>query len=724
LLSRLASALTQLPAAGALREALAIARDFGVVPLVEQGQEAAQALWLTLAAGAHTLSLMRVEARGSAREQNLDTNADSVLTLDEDQSALLKTLLQLALMRVNEEEELRRVRERMTLLSDASFEGLFFHVDGFIIDANGRFSELTGYDPSEILGDTLLPRCVAPEDLPSVIERTSMRYQGAHVITGIRKDGSRFRAELQAKQGKLGDRPVRVAAVRDVTERERMEALLRESETRLRQLAETTFDVIVFSRQGMVLDVTGPVERVLGYTREEMVGHKIPEFVTRASAERIEQMVSNELTGVYEAQAIRKDGEKMPVEVVAVKATLNGEPVRMAALRDMRETRRLAEERRALELAFERSQRLDSLGVLAGGIAHDFNNLLTAVLGNAELLERRLEEPALRAMAQSIVDASQRASSLTAQMLAYAGRRELGPRSPIDLSTLVSDLHTLLSATLSKKAHVTLSLEPDSQVLGNRATLTQVLMNLLTNASDALGDEPGTIGIRTQRSARPDARWAGALGSKVRPGNWILLEVSDTGGGMDPEIQARIFEPFFSTKNKGHGLGLAACIGIISSHGGAILVESTKGHGSVFSVLLPSCEGPAAASGAHRPSLSRANKKVLVVDDEPLVRAHLRQALQTQGYEVEEADGGLSALQAFAHARPSLVLLDMTMPDLSGIEVLRRIRRESADVPVILASGYHDAVLDSEALGFQAFLAKPFTLTELLLAVERALSAT
>ncbi len=701
-LSRLAATLAGLPAEEALREALAIAHELGALPITEVDGPA----WLTLATPAGEL---RLSAPDPARCAPAEVE-------------LLANLLRVAQTRAHDDGELRATRERMTLLSEASFEGLFFHVDGNVIDANQRLSELTGYDRSEVLGNTLMPRCVAPEDLAPTLERMANRYEGAYVISAIRKDGSRFRAELQAKQGRLGDRPVRVVAVRDVTERERMQALVHESETRLRQLAEASFDVLVFSRRGVIVELRGAVERVLGYTREEMIGHKITDFVPRASAELIGHMLANDLTGGYQAHARRKDGEEVPVEVVAVKASLNGEPVRMAAVRDLREVQRLAEERRALELAFERSQRLDSLGVLAGGIAHDFNNLLTAVLGNAELLERQLQEPNLRELAQNIVDASQRASSLTAQMLAYAGRRELGPRAPVDLGALIADLNNLLAATLSKKAQVVLALAPDSRVLGNRATLTQVLMNLLTNASDALGDQPGTISVRTQHVREPDARWAVALGSKVAPGDWLLLEVSDTGAGMEPAVQARIFEPFFSTKATGHGLGLAACIGIVSSHGGAILVESEAGRGSTFSLLLPADATSTSARDAASASRPPAIKKVLVVDDEPLVRLHLKHALQSQGYEVIEAEGGLAALAAFARERPGLVVLDLTMPDLSGIEVLRRIREDDARVPVILASGYHDAVLDHEAGGFQAFLAKPYTLAELQQALARALS--
>jgi PAS domain S-box-containing protein len=506
-------------------------------------------------------------------------------------------------------EELARLRERMDLLSSASFEGLVFHVDGVVFDVNQRLLELTGYAREEILGVKLLELCVAPEDLPEVQRRMARGIEGEYVITGVRRDGSRYRAELQSKQGKLGDRPVRVVAVRDVTEREHTQALLCESE----------------------------------------------------------------------------------------------------------------QERRELERAFERSQRLDGLGVLAGGIAHDFNNLLTVVLGNAELLRTKLAGPHERALAQSILDAGERAAGLTAQMLAYAGKSELGPRTPVDLGLLVEQLRALLDATLSKKAQVSLFVAPGKVVLGNRTTLTQLLMNMLTNASDSLQQERGTISVRISNLEQPDARFSRALGARVGPGQWLLLEVSDTGMGMDEATQARIFEPFFTTKAQGHGLGLAACIGIVSSHGGAILVESELGRGSTFSVLLPAYPGEAKAEPAPERHAHVAARRLLIVDDELLVRTHLRLALERQGYQIEEAATGHAALEALARDAPSAVLLDVTMPDLSGIEVLRRMREQGSRVPVILSSGYHAAALDAERDSFQAFLAKPYTLSELFEAVESAL---
>ena len=620
------------------------------------------------------------------------------------------------------EQELERLRERMELLSAASFEGLFFHIDGSIIDVNQRLVELGGYDAEEMLGDQFLRRCVVPEDVPTVVGNIAKGYEGSYVITAVRKDGSRFLAELQTKQGKLGNRPVRVVAVRDVTERERTAALLRESETRLRELAQATFDITVFSRDGVIVDLVGDPAKVFGYVREEMIGHPVLEFVSPSVAADIGQAIKQGKGGVFESVAIAKSGEPIPMEVVAVHTTLHGQPVRMSAVRDLRAARRAEDERRELSRAFERSQRLDSLGVLAGGIAHDFNNLLTIVLGHAHLLRRRLEAPHERELVQGILDAGERAASLTAQMLAYAGRKEIGPRTPVDLGTLAQELSALLDSTLSKKAKVKLAIEPGSVVLGNRATLAQVLLNLLINASDALAGEAGEIDVRTRTLHAPEPRFARALGVQLAPGPLILLEVADTGVGMDAATLERIFEPFFSTKEQGHGLGLAACIGIVTSHGGSILVESTVGKGSCFSVLLPGYEHAPQADAEPRASSIVVQRRALVVDDEPALLAHVSRVLREHGYDVTEAKDGRSALAAIERAEPSVVLLDVTMPELSGVEVLSRIRGSGSNVAVVLSSGYHDAALELDPRSFQGFLVKPYTPAELLEALERALS--
>src|SRR5262249_15296171 len=237
-------------------------------------------------------------------------------------------------------------------------------------------------------------------------------------------------------------------------------------------------------------------------------------------------------------------------------------------------------------------------------------------------------------------------------------------------------------------------------------TLTQVLMNLLTNASDALENRAGTIRFTTRRVREPDQRFQRALGVPVGPGDWVLAEVRDSGVGMSPEAMGRGFEAFFSTKKKGHGLGLAACLGIVSAHGGAILVESEPGRGSCFSVLLPAAELARAAATAAAGPDPAAPCRVLVVDDEAAVRLFLHRARGQRGYAVQEAGDGRAALAALAGAGADVMVLDMTMPDLDGAEVVRRVRASGSQVPIVLSSGYIDSAQERalERGSFQGFL--------------------
>ncbi len=381
-------------------------------------------------------------------------------------------------------------------------------------------------------------------------------------------------------------------------------------------------------------------------------------------------------------------------------------------------------ERHQLERQMLQAQKMESLGILAGGIAHDFNNLLVGILGNADLaLSSVLRDSPLHGPLTDIVDSSRRAAELTNQMLAYSGRSRF-ILEPIDLPGLTEQTRNLIEAVISKSARVELDLDPVSQVEGDPAQLRQVIMNLITNASDALKGAPGTIRVSTsEREIGPEELAGYQLGDTVDPGIFVCLEVSDTGSGMDEEITGRIFDPFFTTKFTGRGLGLSAVLGIVRAHHGAIRVDSRLGRGTTIRLLLPPSVHPTVGVDGKRAERASEGEwvgsgRVLVADDEPPVLRVLARTLERAGFEVVTALNGREALERWAeHAGDFVaVMLDMTMPEQGGRETLVALRKSGADVPIVLSSGYSEDEARAQFDGERpdAFLQKPYATHTLL----------
>jgi PAS domain S-box-containing protein len=378
---------------------------------------------------------------------------------------------------------------------------------------------------------------------------------------------------------------------------------------------------------------------------------------------------------------------------------------------------RAEEERRRLELSVLQGQKLESLGVLAGGIAHDFNNLLTSILGNADLAlaEVSPHSPARRFL-EDIERASRRAADLCRQMLAYSGKGRFVIQ-PISLNELVSEMGQLLSVSTSKKARVTQTFAPDlPSVMADATQIRQVVMNLITNASEAIDDREGTITLRTGSLSCDRDYFADAIGDRGRhvPGPYVFLEVSDTGVGMNAETLARIFDPFFSTKFAGRGLGLAAVLGIVRGHKGALKVSSEPGKGTTFRVLLPA-HAAASEPGEAGPASARdfrGHGLVLVADDEAGVRALAQHILERAGFRVVTAADGREALALYKrHGREiRLVVLDMTMPHLSGEDCFLALRELDPNAKIVMTSGYseQEVVAHFVGKGLAGFLQKPY----------------
>ena len=405
--------------------------------------------------------------------------------------------------------------------------------------------------------------------------------------------------------------------------------------------------------------------------------------------------------------------DDFPVEVLLTPLSSGTNPMLLVVWRDITERKRD-------EAALRQAQRLESLGVMAGGLAHDFNNLLAAITGHVELAHRAAEDPAtVRQHLDTIRLAVSHAADLTRQMLAYSGG---GPSATevVDVAATVREMLELLKASASGRGEVVLHLPSGPALIdGDRAQLQQVVLNLFTNAVEALGDRGGRVELEVgETRLEPAEVERDFVGQALSAGPYVTLAVRDTGHGMSPEVQARIFDPFFSTRQPGRGLGLSALRGILKGHRGGARIRSEVGVGTTFEVFLPKSTRPRPQPPArHAPVEGRGKGSVLLVDDNRGVRVSLGALSRELGFTVVEASGGREAIATYRerHAQLDWVLMDLTMPDLDGHTVFKALKEIDPGVVVVLSSGWAPAdVLERfRESPPAALLAKPFTYEEL-----------
>jgi two-component system cell cycle sensor histidine kinase/response regulator CckA len=519
-----------------------------------------------------------------------------------------------------------------------------------------------------------------------------------------------------------------VGVVQDVTDMAVAEQELRASEERFRRI----FDMLpgpltLCELDGTVIHCNDAFCATVGYQREEILGNRANSFSTWLEPEvrqkLFDQIGERKAIDALEFKARRHDGQLRTMVLSARLFDLSGRPVVLTAARDVTDQRNL-------EQQMLHSQKLESLGVLAGGIAHDFNNLLTGILGNADLAKTEMSPLApSRACLDGIEVAARRAADLCRQLLAYSGRGRFIIQ-PISLQELVEEMGHLLSVSISKKVVLKYHFSMGIPAVDADATqLRQVIMNLIVNASEAIGERSGVISITVGLSHCDSDYLKGCFGAdQMKPGDYVYLEVADTGRGMDKATLDRIFDPFFSTKFTGRGLGLAAVLGIMRGHRGAIRVYSEPGRGSTFKLLLPASEGAAAAMSNKAPVAIayHASGKILLADDEETIRNLGRRMLQRAGFDVVVAADGREAVEKFAVDKDSiaLVVLDLTMPHLDGEACYREMRQLKPGVRVILSSGYNeqDIVNRFAGKGLAGFVQKPYTTEELLAKIRQALA--
>ena len=600
--------------------------------------------------------------------------------------------------------------------------------EGRVLRINAAWLELLGYAEAEVVGRHISEFLTTASQ--SLLSERFPRFKSSGRVSRaafelIRKDGRVVPIELNGTiaTDEDGNFQRTHCIFMDVSERQEAERRLRESERRYRTLVELAHEgVWQIDQDAVTVYVNPAMAAMLGYEAREMIGRKLYDFMDAHGIEVAKHNLKRRAKGIAEGhdfELLAKDGRRIHT-AMASRPLLDESGCYQGAIAgviDMTEWRQL-------EQKMLHAQKLDSLEVMAGGIAHDFNNLLQTILGNADLALMSGPYPGdLQTALEAVEKAAHQAAGLCRQMLAYAGRGVYA-LEPLRLDELVLDLESLLKATISRKVDLRFELSPDlAPVMADPTQLRQVVVNLVTNAAESLKDGTGTVTVSV-RAGRQDAAppYAFLGADAVAPGDYAVLAVTDTGCGIAPAMIDSIFDPFFSTKFTGRGLGLAVVRGVARGHGGAITVRSAPGQGSCFEVWLPAApadarprEAVASEPGGALPPA--AGRTVLVADDDPELRELVLRMFERLGWQaIGVADGAeaVAALEA-APERYALVLLDWSMPVMDGREALEAIRRRVPAMPVFMSSGHPPDALAAEVehLRPTGFLAKPYRMAEL-----------
>jgi PAS domain S-box-containing protein len=600
----------------------------------------------------------------------------------------------------------------------------------FVLDANEEACRSLGYAREELVGKHVrdFVEGLDGETLGEMIR--VLREQGVATFGAVhrRKDGTRFPVETRLALLRRGGPPTIVAFVHDLSAQEAARRALRESETRYERLVGLLPDGVIAYRDGRVTFANAAAARLTRATRpEELLGRPVLDFVHAESrptvVDRMRRVAGGEQVPLLLETLLRVDGSSFPAEVAA--APLGpGEAV--VVVRDIGERRRAEAERAALEGRLREAEKLEALGTLAGGVAHDFNNVLAAILGHAGALAAELPPGSVgREDADQIAAAARRARGVVQQILAFARRSPQDVRA-VDVARAVREGTALVRAAMPEGVEVVLKLDPDAgEVRADPSHVQQVLLDLSTNARDAMAERGGRLEIEV---ARAEVRAGAGAPAGLPPGSYVRLSVRDSGRGMDAGTRARAFEPYFTTKpvGGGSGLGLSVVHGIATSLGGAVTLDSEPGSGATVTVWLPRLGGPA-CEPPSAPEPRAGKGRLLLVDDDPTVARAMGRMLESLGYEVATSGDGASALETFRAdpARFDAVVTDQTLPGLPGDELTRALLALRADLPVFICTGYSERVDDerARALGARALLIKPVDVAQLGEALRRAIGA-
>ena len=584
------------------------------------------------------------------------------------------------------------------------------------LDVNEAAVRHYGYSREEFLSMTILdirPR----EDIPALISHvkyivgSNQRHHRSGIWRHRRKDGTIIEVEIDSYVLELNGRQTNLVLAKDVTDRRRAEEALR----RQALVFNTIYDgVVILDLERRITDWNPAAERIFGYAKQEVLGQKLSLLCIPTLSEQLVTEICHKILaeGRWEGELpfIRKDGFAGAADSIFVlQRDAQGNPSSIVGV-----TRDITA-RKQLEDQLRQAQKMEAIGRLAGGVAHDFNNLLTAIIGYADLALRRLpEDEKVRRQIAEIKKSAERAANLTRQLLAFSRKQIIQPKT-LNINEVVEDMGKMLQRLITENIELRLELAPDLWLVkADPSQIEQVIVNLVVNARDAMTDG-GELLIRTANVEVDEAFQR--QHPFFSPGRYVMLEVSDTGHGMDAETQKHIFEPFFTTKEKGRGtgLGLSTVYGIVKQSGGFVTVESSPDEGATFRIYLPRAADGETRYEKKTTSITtpRGTETVLFVEDEESVRKMACSTLEEFGYIVLEAADPSQALRLCREYRGAIDLMvtDVVMPQMSGRELAEQARKLRPRMRVLYASGYMgDETLRRNLLEERVpFLEKPFT---------------
>lgn len=492
-------------------------------------------------------------------------------------------------------------------------------------------------------------------------------------------------------------------------------------------------------RDGCIQDCNTPALTRFGYTRENLIGkspHHLFSFQDEAQsgghdAPPAFRGDSLQPTGaVHTCRCATIEGEEFDARLEISSLVGDDQPGVVVRVQEEERTALPTESPAASQVVQEEARKLESLGLMAGGLAHDFNNFLLAILGNADLLDRDLAagKPGTELL-NEIRKAASRAADLCNQLLIYSGKGKTSFQ-PLDLSLTLREMLPMLKVAIPRTIALRLDLADNLPLIGgDLGQIHQMVMNLIVNASEAIGSESGIITLATGRAECPCPKAASCLvGESRRPNNHVYLEVRDTGCGMSNEIQGRLFDPYFSTKVRGRGQGLTTVLGSVRSHQGSLCVQSVPGQGTAVRACLPVAhltEAPLVKEGST-PRKASSPGSILIVDDEEYLRLLCSRMLQRLGYSVILAQDGPHALEIYCERRGLIdgVILDLEMPVMDGIEVLEKLLDFDPAARVIMTSGYHEREIAARfsGRGISGFIQKPYVMSDLGQVLQKIIS--